>query len=404
MELSALTKARAAELGWSPEFVARVESSILTDHQAENVIRLRVSEDRAAKYLSVVEANPDAPYAKFTFKFANPPTEMGIFAKPGPHGLGTAEINIGTYGHVPDIWPYENDTPLGSKPQPGAYIPGPYHIYNKAEVWADDVDHLYDRAIRERWAPATDIKWAELQEQPDEMERAVCQICTVFAQHALAESKIIASWMEKIAYGFHDMKNFMATHVYDSNRKVDVLRKRALANGGGLGQQGLGTLYRAWFGAAKPTDYLVAIDVVYKTYELATFEKLAEILPLEVDRDIFARLAKDSRRHLDFGLGHLQYYIQYYPNGPEFANHFLNKAESALSDELHHSHVESSSLVVAFAGGLENLQKGQSVMRELRATQLRNYLVELEKIGIDRGRMVNPGLISLTQEAQAATA
>lgn len=404
MELSILFKARARDLGWSPEFITRVEGSILTTLQAENIIRLNVVEERAAKYLDIIEANPDAPYRHFNFKFANPPTEMGIFAKPGPNGLTTEDINIGSYGHVPDHWPYENDTPLGSVPQPGAYMAGPYFIYNKAEVWADDVDRLYDRAIRERWAPATDIKWGELEAQPEEMERAVCQICTVFAQHGLAESKIIGSWMEKIAYGFHDMKNFMATHVYDSNRKVEVLRKRALANGGGLGQQGLGTLYRTWFGAAKPTEYLTGIDVVYKFYEIATFEKLAKVLPLAVDRDIFARLAADSRRHADFGVSHLQYYIQYYPNGRDFAGHFLDKAESALSDELHHSTVESGALTVAFAGGVENLQKGIAEMRELRITQLRAYLEAVQRAGLDRSTRVNPGLIALTQEAQAATA
>ncbi|HKS91386.1 MAG TPA: hypothetical protein VJQ83_05610 [Tepidiformaceae bacterium] len=403
MELTALTKARAAELGWTPDFVARIEASpVMSERQADNIVRMHITEERASKYLDVIEANPDAPYTKFTFKFANPPTEMGIYGKPGPHGLGSHEVNIGTYGHVPDQWPYENDTPLGSKPQPGAYIPGPYHIYSKAEVWADGVDQMYDQAIRERWAAATDIKWAELQEQPDDMERAVCQICTVFSQHGLAESKIIASWMEKIAYGFHDMKNFMATHVYDSDRKVEVLRKRALSNGGGLGQMGLGTLYRAWFGAAKPTDYLVAIDVVYKQYEVALFELLAEQLPLAVDRDIFARLANDSRRHAEFGLKHLQYYIQYYPNGKEFAGHFLNKAESALSDELNHSHVETGAITVALAGGVENLQKGQAAVRELRASQLRRYLDALASIGIDRAAMVNPGLVAITQEPVTA--
>lgn len=403
MELTALTKARAAELGWTPEFLARLDASTVVSERAiENIVRMHIPEERAAKYVDVIEANPDAPYAKFTFKFANQPTEMGIFAKPGPHGLGSHEINISTYGHVPDVWPFENDTPLGSKPQPGAYIPGPYHVIQKAEVWADGVDELYDRAIRERWAAATDIKWAELEEQPDEMERAVCQICTVFAQHGLAESKIIASWMEKIAYGFHDMKNFMSTHVYDSDRKVEVLRKRALANGGGLGQMGLGTLYRSWFGAAKVTDYLISIDVVYKQYEAVLFELLAEKLPLAVDRDIFARLAKDSRRHAEFGLKHLAYYTHYYPNGPEFARHFLDKAESALADELNHSHVETSAIVVALAGGVENLQKGVAAVRDLRAVQLRSYLEALDSIGIDRARTVNPGLISITREPVTA--
>ena len=153
-----------------------------------------------------------------------------------------------------DHWPYENDTPLGSHPTPGSYAPGSYTVYDKSEVWADGVDALYEEAIRAHWIPATDINWAGLEALPDDMERALCQVCTTFAQHGLSEAKLLGSWEEKIAYGFHDVKDYLATWLFDSGRKVEALRKRALANGGGLGIQGLGTLYRAWYGALKATE------------------------------------------------------------------------------------------------------------------------------------------------------
>lgn len=395
MKLSEATKIRSQEAGWASAFIERLEESPLNDNQVRNLLALRITEERADKYLTLIEQNPDRPALRMQMNWARPTTELGMRAKPGPNGLGMPEINIGTYGHVPDHWPYENDTPLGSHPTPGSYMPGPYSVYLKSEVWAEGLDEMYEEAIRDHWAPATAIKWADLQPQAEDIERAICQVCTLFSQHGIAESKVQASWEEKIAYGFHDMKNLMGTQIFDTGRKVEVLRKRALANGGGLGQQGLGTLYRAWFGSLKATEMLVCINVVYKSYEVAAFEMLAEACPLEVDRDIFSRLAHDSRRHLEFGKRHLKYYLQHHPNAREFMVHFLNKGEAALADELTHSKTEGDALAIIFGGGVENIEAGRAKVRSLREQQLRKYIGILDECGLDRLPAVNRGLFML---------
>ena len=402
MKLSEGTRIRTREASWSNEFVTRVEDSQLSDEVVRNLLALNLSEERAGKYLTLLENNPDVPALRMGFKWARPSTELGIRAKPGPNGLGMPEINIGTYGHVPDHWPYENDTPLGSHPTPGSYAPGSYSVYDKSEVWADGVDALYEEAIRGHWIPATDINWAGLEALPDDIERALCQVCTTFSQHGLSESKLLGSWEEKIAYGFHDVKDYIATWLFDAGRKVEALRKRALANGGGLGIQGLGTMYRAWYGAMKATELFVAIGVVYKSYEVVTFERLAEVLPNAVDRDLFARLAKDSARHLEFGSRHLKYYVQHHPNSREYLEHFLNRAESALSDELHHSKAEAAALAILLGGGVEKLEAGAAALRQLREDQLRKYLLILDACAVDRLPRVNPGLLNLARTAQPA--
>lgn len=395
MKLSQATRLRSREFGWSEELVTRLEESPLLEDQVKSLLALKLTEERTSAYLKLVEENPDKPALRLRMNWARPSTELGVRAIPGEHGLGMPEINIGTYGHVPDVWKYENDTPLGSHPTPGSYLPGPYSIYQKSEVWADGVDELYEEAIRGHWAPATAINWKELEEQPEDMERAICQVCTLFSQHALSEAKVIAAWEEKIAYGFHDVKIYLGTQIFDAGRKLEVLRKRALANGGGLGQQGLGTLYRAWFGSLKGTEMLVAIDVVYKSYEVATFEKLAEAAPLAVDRDIFSRLAQDSRRNLAFGVCHLRYYLQHHPNAREFLTHYLNRAEGALADELTHSKTEEESLAIILGGGVEKIEAGRAKVRALREEQLRKYIAILDSVGFDRIGTMNRGLFAL---------
>jgi len=401
MKLSEGTRIRAREAAWSTETVTKLEESRLRDDQIRSLLALKLTEERIGRYLEIIEAMPEGQSGP-NLAWARPTTELGIRAVPGPNGLGMPEINIKTYGHVPDRWPYENDTPLGSHPTPGSYAPGPYSVYNKSEVWADGVDALYEDAIRERWIPATDIDWKALHAQPEDMERAICQVCTLFAQHGLAEAKLFGSWEEKIAYGFHDVKDYLATQVFDAGRKTDVLRKRALANGGSLGQQGLGTLYRSWFGALKLTELFVAINVVYKSYEVATFEKLAEVAPLAVDRDIFGRLANDSRRHLEFGIRNLKYYVQHHPNAREYLSHFLNRSEASLADELMYSPTEGASLAIIFGGGVENLAVGAEKLRNHREDQLRKYLLLLDSVAVDRLPTVNLGLLGLARSAQPA--
>jgi hypothetical protein len=402
MELTEGTKLRAREAEWTDELVQRVVASSLRDRQVRALLALRLNEQRMNAYMDAGDRNEQVFHMKMDW--AMPTTQLGMRAKPGPDGLGMQQINIGTYAHVPDYWPYENDTPLGSHPTPGSYMPGPYAVYTKSEVWAEGCDELYDRAVRERWAAATAIDWGALEKQPEEIERAICQICTEFAQHGLTIQKVLASWEERIAYGFHDMKNVVSTQCFDEGRKVEVLRKRALANGGGLGQQSFGTLYRSWFSAPKPTQVLFAIDVVYKCYEVVTFEKLAEICPSPVDRDIFGRLAHDSARHLEFGVRHLQYYVQHHKDAREFLTHYMNRGEASLADELQHSRVDLEALIVLFAGGVERLEVGIAEVRRLREAQLRKYLGILDSVSVDRLPDINPLLLSMAREPAATVA
>ncbi len=77
----------------------------------------------------------------------------GVKATVGPDGMTLDRINIGSYGQVPDYWPYENDAPRGSHPNEDNYLPGSYTIFEKSEVWAEGVDVLYEDAIRDRWIP-----------------------------------------------------------------------------------------------------------------------------------------------------------------------------------------------------------------------------------------------------------
>ena len=86
------------------------------------------------------------------------PTEWNTRAKPTKHGLTLEAINIGKYGEIPDVWPYQTEMPRGAVPIPGVEGMG-YSIFQKQEVWSDACAHLYEEAIQRRWRPATDVPW-----------------------------------------------------------------------------------------------------------------------------------------------------------------------------------------------------------------------------------------------------
>ncbi len=398
MDLTPATKLRVRELGWDDALISRFEASVLKDRTVANMALLHIVPQRAAAFVDLVEKNPDS-MQNLTFNFIRTHSERGIRAVPGEHGLGTPEINIGSYGQVPDFWPFENDTPLGSHPDPKAYQPGNYYIFEKAEVWADGVDHLYEEAIRERWIPATDLPWNDgKKELPEEIERAICQLATVYSSNGLAEQKIIAKWLEPISYGFHDVMLFLGTQIYDAGHKVEALRKRAMVNGGGLGQAPLGTLYRGWYGSLKLTQMLVAVDVVYKSYEVALFEAYQDFAQTDLDAKMFELMARDSRRHLEYGKRHLLWYMQHKDKADTFLPIWLANAENALNAELRYSHTERESLILLMGGGMEGISVGVEKLKSLRQKQLRLYLDTLRFAGIERLENVHPGLLRMTED------
>ena len=392
MELSTTTKVRARKAGWSDELIERIEGSNATDQQVGNLARGELSEAKVNGWLDFLENHPDNPFGKAPFNIFNSPAEVGLKATPGPDGLRLRDINIGSYGIVPDTWDLPNDAPRGTETT-GQIMAAGYSIFDKAEVWSENAVDLYEDAIKARWTPATELDWEQgLDELPEELERAVGQICTVYSNNGLVEQKIIGRWLEEISYGFHEVKLFLATQAFDAGRKVEVLRKRALINGGGLGQAPLGQIYRGWYQGLTFTDMIIALDVVYKSYELTLFESASEWAQSEVERDIFAKLAADSRRHLEYGLGHLEWYERFKPESDKRLGIQFLRAEAALVQEMRLSTSEREALIVLLAGGVENLQAGVDRLKTLRQRQYDAYLEHLASINFDRPT-VHPGLV-----------
>ena len=103
----------------------------------------------------------------------------------------------------------------------------------------------------------------------------------------------------------------------------------------------LGALYRGWYGALKFTEMMIAARCrlqVVRDHPLRSWRRLR---PDRRGSASFTNyMARDSRRHLEYGRRHLLWYIQHHPRGRRTSNSGSAAPRAPLSIELHHSHPE----------------------------------------------------------------
>lgn len=170
--------------------------------------------------------------------------EWGVKVEPGPHGLTMGAINVGTYGEIPEVWDEMTRMPRGAYPVEGVPRIDLYALNAKAEVWADNAADLYEEAVQRRWNPNTDIDWASIPARPRAVELAMSQLCTELGQQAAVEVEVLGQWLYRMCYGYHEVKNFLATEAFDAARHTEAFRQRAMHGGGVLGLESRGALNR----------------------------------------------------------------------------------------------------------------------------------------------------------------
>jgi hypothetical protein len=121
----------------------------------------------------------------------------------------------------------------------------------------------------------------------------------------------------------------------------------------------------------------------------------------DVERKVFELMARDSRRHLEYGRRHLLWYTQHHARGHQNVRFWLTKAEGSLSNELRHSGAEREALVILLANGMEKLQTGVDRLRTIRQRQLADYISLLDGLGLDQLPSLNGGLLAITEDPLA---
>ena len=362
---------KARELKWDDGLIELALSSGHTLQEVWQALRGGVNGETAKQFLAGGSmVRPD-------FWWMKVPTEWGIKARPADKELGLTigDLNIGTYGDIPDTWTNRSEIARGSFPNPVVEDMG-YTIFEKAFIWADCVVPLYEIAIRDRWVSSTDLRWASLESLPDDIEKAVCQFMTEQSDRAYYQGALISGWLPEISYGYHEVKFFLSTVIYDLARHCEAFRKRALTNGGGLGLQAPTDFSRA-AQEARSFPELAAILFVQDSMLLTLFKNGDALAQNQLERDMYALVARDRQRIMDYHIERMKHFLFKMPDRREEQNLYLSKAEGRMVKDWADP-VVSEPLAVLLGGGRQNIEAGQVKLAALRKQQVQQYVKDLE--------------------------
>jgi len=311
--------------------------------------------------------------------------EWGTRAKPGNLGLRLKDINIGSYGVVPD-----HGGEHRSMAPRGATLPDDlpslgFTLNEKAEVWADNAAELYEEAVARQWSSARDIPWSELKPLPDDLERAMCQLCTFLTEVEFIAADAPTRWMSHMNQDFFEVKMFLATQAMDEARHTDVFRKRALANGGGLGKAS--TLsqmsLKGIFDAPSFSAQTGRLHLLGEGFVLTLFRQGEFIAPSRVDQEIFRRCMQDESRHVGYGTMHLRAQLKANPAVAEEVHDQLDEAEKILLNLLSVPE-QIEPMAILMGGGVKNFDKGMEMQAQLWRRIVNEYLQRCDSAGLDR--------------------
>ncbi|MCH8994400.1 MAG: ferritin-like domain-containing protein [Chloroflexi bacterium] len=355
--------------------------------------------------LHMLRTEPEPP-ADLDLSWLEPGTEWGIRAQPGRRGLTLDDINVGSYGEAPDESPTWTMRPRGAAARE-AVPRTAYHLRDKADTWSQNASMLYEEALQRQWSSATDIPWETLKPLPDRVERAMCQFCTFLTEVEFIAGDVPSHWLPKISNEHYEVKLFLASQVMDEARHLDVFRKRALANGGGLliasGNAGL----RFVMDAKDFTEMSSILHVQGEGLIQSIFRMGEYIASNLAEKRMFRLAAQDESRHVAFGVMHMKYVLETQPWRREEIHGYLDYAEPALQGGSAGGLAGASpnfgtSLTELFAYRLGSQEEGVRMTQTAFQRQLREYMHRLDVAGLgERRERVGPQLKMALEAAEA---
>jgi len=311
-------------------------------------------------------------------------SEWGVHPKPSARGLTLLDVAVGTYGEVPEHPAKRSMAPRGADVEDATDMR--YILNAKTDVWADNVMELYEEAVARQWSATRDIPWGELRELDDDVEHAMCQLCTLLTEVEMIAADLPAKWMWRMNHDFIEAKMFLCTQINDEARHAEVFRKRALANGGGLlkSRPGPTSLLRTIMEAKTYTQATALMHLLGEGLVLDLFRMGELIAPSDVEKRIFRLCMQDEARHVAYGTMHLRYAIEHDPDVAEEVHEALDHGETVLTD-FASSPDTTTALAVLLAGGVEHVEdKGFPLQLELNKRQFSSYLARCERAGLSR--------------------
>lgn len=304
------------------------------------------------------------------------------------------DINKAYAGEPDNVAPTDSMAPRGAlldEEYPGMG----YSMNAKYEVWSDNVVPLYEEAVSRQWSATRDIPWQDLKPLPDDLERAQCEFCTFLTEIEMIASDFPAKWLWRMNQHFHEVKMFLCTQAMDEARHLEVFRKRALANGGGLlharaeSELGLANILHA-------PSYIQGsflMHVVGEGLVLDIFRAGEFLAHNKVEKEMYRLCIQDEARHVSYGTMHLKYFLENHPdreNAERELHAVAEIAERGFTGFLCNSFVIEPLAVLA-GGGIKHIDKGMEAVKLVWKRITDEYLNRCDLAGLDRrSRIVLP--------------
>jgi hypothetical protein len=192
------------------------------------------------------------------------------------------------------------------------------------------------------------------------------------------------------------VKAFLVTQIMDEARHLDVFRKRALINGGGLmdvGRIASGT-NAAGGGSQFSKDMVQMTTVLHLSGEgfvLSMFRMGELYAQNEAEKRIFRLCAQDEARHVAFGVMHIKHLLDTEPERREEVNHLMDQAQLGLvspDQQVTAAPATSEAMAILLGGGIKNIDKGYRKLLEIRRRQMEEFFHRCDVAGLPERRQM----------------
>jgi len=313
--------------------------------------------------------------------------EWGTKALPSKQGLTLADIQVGSYGDPPEFSDNMTGRPRGAGARADSYRIGGYSVRTKNEIWLENASFLWEEALQRQWSSATDVPWETIEPLPDDIEEAQCELATFLTEVEFVAGDVPAKWIARTTPDYFEPRNVLLAQVMDESRHMDVFRKRAFANGGGLMQRLGGTA-----GVVGSIDMAQDFNEMSAKLHLSgegavlTIFRMGELMAYnDAEKTMYRLCAQDEARHVAFGVMHMRYMAETAPERREEIECYFDEAERQIlagSQNPAGAQAETSeSLAILLGGGLDNYDEGFRKLMAIRRRQLTEYQKRVRSAG-----------------------
>ena len=226
-------------------------------------------------------------------------------------------------------------------------------------------------------------------ELPEAIGKSYAQLLTFLTEVEMIATDVPAKWMGRLNADFIEVKNFIATQAMDEARHAEVFRKRALTTGWGLMRSSPHNENNLKFlrDGDSFAEVSLGLHLQAEGMVLTLFRFSEYISPTEADKKLFRLVMQDEARHVGYGMQHLKWVLDHFPEKRDPIHRYLDEAENFVFGAGYCSEVTEPFIILSGKGlKRKNIEQGIKITQRFQLKQLEEYFERLAKCGMPERR------------------